>query len=224
MAGEPRVPLSYRVLKELRRRINSGRYPPGRPLPEGKTAEELRNAFDLKKLSRTSVHQALVFLETEGLVCPGADGAWEVCRPTPDEVREVYLIRIALEPLVIRRLVGIGNADKLKELDDLLVKMDEAIDAGDTTTFLELDTRFHCRIAGIAGFGMIEHILSNIRGKMLVFGHEAMEDHEFLRAAVEEHRQLITAIRNGEVQRACDIATEHISHSARTVGLEQIEL
>lgn len=92
------VPLSQRIHDRLRERLREGGYPSGAPLVEAALARE----FDV---SRTPVREALSRLLAEGLI-QGDGGGYRAPSLTLPEIREIFDIRLRLEPGAFRDLVA----------------------------------------------------------------------------------------------------------------------
>ena len=95
MSAEPlpsldRSTLRERALQSLRAAITSGRYRPGDHLGEVELAS-------LLGVSRGTVREALRHLQQEGLVTAGNRGMLRVSTVTPQEVRELFRVRAALD-------------------------------------------------------------------------------------------------------------------------------
>ena len=94
-------PLTRRVIQEIRDRILSWRYPPGRHLGERELCEEF-------SASRIPVREALNTLAEQGLVDRVPNQGCYVRQPNLRDVHELYDLRLALELFVIERLSRAG--------------------------------------------------------------------------------------------------------------------
>ncbi|SEH03242.1 DNA-binding transcriptional regulator, GntR family [Nonomuraea solani] len=83
--------LGDQAYAHIRGAILQGRYRPNQRLPEDELATELSS-------SRTPVRVALMRLVDQGLVIRERQG-WVVREHTPDEIREIYEVRCALESM-----------------------------------------------------------------------------------------------------------------------------
>lgn len=106
------------VTTVLRDAILSGELPPGERLPQEQLAEQLR-------VSRAPLRDALRRLEGEGLVRIGARRGVEVASLTPNDVREIYEIRIDLEPRMMRLAVQALDALAVGRLIEMSRHMDD---------------------------------------------------------------------------------------------------
>jgi DNA-binding GntR family transcriptional regulator len=91
------VALGDRTFDSLRRAIIQGELAPGEQLHDRQLAELLH-------VSRTPVREALKRLEDAGLVEPRGRSGWEVTPFTEQDVREIFQMRVLLEPTGLDQL------------------------------------------------------------------------------------------------------------------------
>jgi DNA-binding GntR family transcriptional regulator len=98
------------VVEFLRDAILSGRLRGGSRLVQDKIATQLN-------VSRVPVREALLQLESEGLVRMEAHRGATVVWLSPEEIAEIFEIRVLLETAAIRRVVPTLSDDQLKRLE-----------------------------------------------------------------------------------------------------------
>jgi DNA-binding GntR family transcriptional regulator len=130
--------------EQLLRAILEGHLPPGSRLRE----QEL---VDWLGISRTPVREALRRLHAEGLVeILSYKGA--VVRPLdPDEVREEYVLRAALEGMATELAVQRMSDTDLERLEQLAADLERALDAQDAEEYLETNFTFHFTLYALSG-------------------------------------------------------------------------
>jgi DNA-binding GntR family transcriptional regulator len=130
--------LRDRAAKVLRDRISSGVIPEGTKITEREVSRVLG-------ISRMPARDALMVLEAEGLVESRSDGRY-VIELTPDDVRDMYQVRGALEMLTAElAAVNIdeeGRAALLIKLRDF----EEAVATGDRGLCTDRDVALHQEI------------------------------------------------------------------------------
>src|SRR5919206_3900664 len=104
LAALDRSTLRERALEALRLAITSGQYRPGDHLGEVELAGRLG-------VSRGTVREALRHLQQEGLVTAGARGMLRVHTLGPQEVRELFRVREALEGLAVSLVIASPKRD-----------------------------------------------------------------------------------------------------------------
>ena len=139
-----RVFLKDRAYKELKTLILSEALPPGSFLSERTLAEKLG-------MSKTPVRSAVERLENEGFVSVSPQQGIVVRALTPEEIRNHFDLRIALETFVVRRLTGTLSAEQCKQLRAKLGEHERALQTGDVALAASSDLEFHltlCRFWG----------------------------------------------------------------------------
>jgi DNA-binding GntR family transcriptional regulator len=122
-----------RIADALREEILRGEIPPGAPLRQ----EELAERF---QVSRIPVRDALLRLETLGLVHVYPNRGAFVISLSADEVREIYDLRLLLEGDVLERAVPRLSADDWHRIDAAHA---EATRTAGTPEWVEGDWAFH---------------------------------------------------------------------------------
>ncbi len=129
------APLRRKIAASLRMAVQTGALEPGARLVEKDLCQELN-------VSRTSLREALRELEAEGLVESGQRGL-VVARITPDEARNIYNVRAALEGLVAEQFAQLaGDADQLA-LDGVVKRLALAYESNDFPAIISEKDRFY---------------------------------------------------------------------------------
>lgn len=116
---QPQRSAEEAVTEALRNSIHLGQLKPGQKLSQSDLAEQLG-------VSRIPLRDALRRLESEYLVkIDGRRGTW-VSELSPDEIREMYEIRLVFEERCTRYAVKNMSDEDLKEIIELLDLMEES--------------------------------------------------------------------------------------------------
>jgi len=127
--------------EHLREQIVCGSVQPGETLPASKVAEMLG-------VSRAPIREALTLLEREGLVEFNRRGTARVCDFDLEDVRELGLMRLVLEPAASRLAAERRPQAGLDAIEENLHAL-KAVSRLDDVTRLDLD--FHRLIFAAAG-------------------------------------------------------------------------
>lgn len=207
--GQKGVPMAAGVYEQLRQRIVSGDIPPGERLTEIALAEEFG-------ISRTPVREALRRLEQDGLVERAARGM-RVRERSPNEILEIYEVRILLETAAARaaatRRTPLDVA-RLEQLHDNMVKTEP----GDAQTMEAINRRFHEMLWATSHNSTLIDVLTRLNSYLLRYRGTTLTHGDRWKTALEEHAALLEAIREGDADRAAQIAEEHMT-AARNVRL-----
>jgi GntR family transcriptional regulator, trigonelline degradation regulator len=104
---------------KLREAIMAQRFKPGQHLVE-------RDLCEQTGVSRSSVREALRHLEAEGLVERRGNRGLFVASITPDEARQIYEVRAAIEPEMARLFAARATEDDLAALSATLTALEHA--------------------------------------------------------------------------------------------------
>jgi DNA-binding GntR family transcriptional regulator len=207
VAGEPgrttgsSVEYVYRTLRE---RIMDNSLPPNTQLLEQALVDSLG-------VSRTPVREALVRLESEGLLQIIPRHGARVLPISLDDMREIYEILASLEPTAAETLARRGaTAEELAIFDGACDRMEAALDRDDLAGWAEADDAYHHHLLDICGNRRLRDFVricfdQSRRAKFLTM---RLRDEKPYRS-VREHRAVVDAIRRGDAAAAHDIYRRH---------------
>jgi len=169
----------------LRRDILQGVLPPGTLLAEASVARQLG-------VSRVPVREALFALEREGLVEFSATGRAYVREMTPQDFEELYLLRLALEPLAAKLAAPHLQRDP-SPLEANLAATSQAASLHEVT---QLDLDFHELILVASGQRRLVELWRSLRSELELWLSRLHRSHqtqtrETREATVDAHRGLI---------------------------------
>ena len=205
-SAKAREKLADTAYTRLRDGILRGDPPPGSILDQRHLAETLES-------SRTPVREALRRLLQEGLVELGSRRQVIVRDFTPRHRGEIQYLRGALEPVAVRRACEVMQIDDLDQLRLDLMKQLRAARAGLNEEFLDLDERFHLRIADGAQLPILRAFLGQLGGFVRVATLGAKRPPEVLQQIVGEHERIVDAIEARDADAAVAALEDHLSHA-----------
>jgi DNA-binding GntR family transcriptional regulator len=164
-------------------------------------------------VSPAPIREALSRLEAEGLIVLHPNRGARV-RPIDEAfIRDLYEVRLALEPMLVARSVASAEPHHIAEVAAIQDEFEAAVARRDTGSVNRLNSLFHRRIYQIrpnveALRLMDQHatVMSMIRRR---FGFASGRLDEI----VTEHRRLIDACRRRDAESAAAIMRAHIEHS-----------
>lgn len=200
--GSSRVTDAYDAIKEA---ILNNVFAPGHQGSEQEIALRLG-------MSRTPVHEALIRLQEEGLVRVLPKRGVIVCPLTPDDMREVYDVIIALEGTAAALLAGQDKSARQRVsslLDGLNADMKSALGRNDLEAWAKADNLFHRTLIDECGNGRLARLANTImdqshRARMMTLRLRARPDRSF-----KEHLSIASAIKRGDADEASVAATRH---------------
>jgi DNA-binding GntR family transcriptional regulator len=202
-----RSTLRERALQSLRAAITSGRYRPGDHLGEVELAS-------LLGVSRGTVREALRHLQQEGLVTAGNRGMLRVSTVTPQEVRELFRVRAALEGLAITEIMASPQHDTaVATLRTALAKLPDT--PGDFAENLEADLGFHLLLCQLSGNSMLVASWRHLEGRIRVTIMNGESADRPTMMARDRHAPIVDAIADGDVTVAMNVVEQHMAAAAR---------
>lgn len=204
MSKVERRTLAEQVLEALRRAILEDQFPPGTELQEVALAESYG-------VSRGPIREALGRLSAEGLVTIRPRRGAVVTDLSKQEFLEAYQVREALEVLAVRLTVEKRDDALLSKLDDFIKEMDEADAAADINRFFELNSAFHREFIDASGNRRLQEVHAQVIGTMGRYRRRSLVLRGEIRPSIDEHRQIVAAVRAGDANEAARLLSHHIS-------------
>lgn len=201
---------SSRVYETLRDDISVGRYGVGERLTEGALAESL-------EVSRTPVREALRRLASEGFVTISPHAGALVKGWSARDARDVFETRAIIESEAASRAARNATAQDIQTLDDLARRMEDSAGAplSDVHGYSEMNRDFHGHILRMSGNRRLEDIALNLMDLGFLVRSYRLFGQEDVDRSLSDHRQLVTAIREGETDWAAAIMRAHVLAAAR---------
>jgi DNA-binding GntR family transcriptional regulator len=206
------VPTAHQHVREvIRQLILSGELPAGSRLRQVELAS-------MTGASTTPVREALRDLAAERLVTLDAHRGAEVRSIDPEEVSEIYDLRILLEPHAVARAASRITPAELDRATDIVARM-TAID--DPAEWALLNRDFHALIVDAGGSERLSLMVKGLRDSAVLFvGTVARHDHSRMRTGDDDHAAIVDALRSGDSRLAGDLTRRHLQGSLRISGID----
>lgn len=197
------------VYEQLRADMISCKLAPGAELREA----ELAARFDM---SKSPVRDALMRLESEGLVITLPRQGYRVAPVSLTDVLDMFHLRAALERACMERIVLQASDEQLRELDAFRHFDAAAWDGG----FIDFNRAFHRRIAELGGNARMRDQLLDLidlleRAVQVSVASMKQGDPQVL---VNEHVDIIDALQARAVKKAQRLAEQHIVAAGKRVS------
>jgi DNA-binding GntR family transcriptional regulator len=192
--------------QSLRDEILSGALESGARLGEAELASRL-------SVSRTPIREALSRLAAEGLVEIQPNRGARVATWTAEQLREIFELRLRLEPYAVRLAVPALTAGQLDELDALAAEMLTA----DRDAIVDLNRRFHGIFIDAAGSPTLAGALRGVTHGAVV--HQNFHDYapDALQRSLHHHVEMVAAARAGDADWAEAIMRAHLYNARATM-------
>ena len=149
------VGVNEAVYENIKNMILTGDLLPGTKLKENFLCEKLG-------ASKTPIKIALAKLEQDGLVNSAPRKGAFVIELDRKKVSEIYLIRSVLEGLACNLAAKNISKKNINILEKLLNAMKVEVGNRNSSSFLNLDEKFHSKILEIANISLLKDQLNNI--------------------------------------------------------------
>lgn len=197
---------AYQLLKE---EIRQNRLPPGYQAPEPELAARL-------EVSRTTLREALIRLQSEGLIELIPRRGARILPIRADDMREIYEILTALEPDAAAKLAARKpSAADLEPMEAATRDMEMALEQNDLEAWAEADDRFHLSLLNLHGNrrlrGMVAALNDQVhRARMVTLRLRALPQ-----KSNDEHREILDCLRRGDAKAARQAFFSHRQRAAK---------
>lgn len=209
-------PLSDIIYEGLRSTIVSGLIPPGERLNEKRLSAEL-------KISRTPLRDAIHRLQYEGLLDYVPKVGSRVRRVSVADVSEIYQLRLALEQLAVSNAMGQLTKADYDKLDDNLAKTRQAMANKDLDRVVTLSQEFNQVILQAAGMPRLTQLLTQLKDYLHRFRTISMNSRDRGPRAIEEHQEIVNAMRASDLDKIHEALVRHLSYSKDTIQAYLVE-
>jgi DNA-binding GntR family transcriptional regulator len=183
------------VYNKLRQSIIKGKLKPGQKV----VMAELAKGFGL---SETPVREAIRRLESEGYIDFTPHMGAIVTKIDEGELVEIYLIRIALEELATRLASPHITEKDIDFLNKKNREMEMAIQQGRYENLAAMNKAFHLRIYKAAPFPRLYKMICDLWDTFERWPSVFSYVPERAAASVEEHKKIIQALRERDMEQA----------------------
>jgi DNA-binding GntR family transcriptional regulator len=197
------------VADRLRRAVLSGMLAPGSRLLQADVAAEM-------KTSTTPVREAMRELAGEGLLDLDPHRGVVVHQGGDAELRELYNVRMLLEPVAIAATVANITPAQLDRAQRILDQMERETDFAEWAI---LNQTFHGLLAEASRLEIITSILKKLRNlSSLYVASSIHRSPDRISTGNAEHRALLDACRAGDAARAQELELTHLRHTVEMGG------
>jgi GntR family transcriptional regulator, transcriptional repressor for pyruvate dehydrogenase complex len=211
-----RLRVPEEIVQQIRGFIASGELRPGDQLP---SERELAERF---QVSRASIREALTAMQVMGLLERSRTGGglaargnhvWFTIAPlstflaTRSHIIEQIEVRRMIEPEMGRLAAERASSEDIQRMEQCLLDMQADIDIGGDGS--EADAAFHASIAATTNNELLTRIVQLV-GDAIREQREVLQTPQGAQASLQEHREILDAIRSRDGEAASDRTRHHI--------------
>lgn len=212
----PRRSTAELIADQLRSAIMYGSLAPGDQLGEVDLAARLG-------VSRGPLREAMQRLSQEGLLRSERHRGLFVRELTPDDVRDIYVARLAVERAACELVVRGNRGEAVARLTPAVERLAEAAGTGDRDEMSDADQEFHRTLVSCSGNTRLERmaqtLLVETRMCLAAMQQAYPEPGELL----EEHRRILDAIADGDEERLLELIEAHMLEAVERINGEAAE-
>ena len=203
-----------RIYEDLFLKIIHGQLEPNTLLSESEIAKQMES-------SRTPVREALLMLEGDGLVRRYSGRGYAVTEIRPQDVDDIFELRLQLELLALRKAYSVLTMELLRELEAQLNDLGPGSSPDD---FYRADRRLHELLARSCGNSRLQTFLNMLDSQIERLRYVSARRPDRLWESRAEHLDIIHALLARDLPRAEEMLALHIRHvgeSTKSVCCQQ---
>lgn len=210
--------LRTRAQNLLRDAILDGKFEAGQKLIE-------RELCVLTGASRSSLREALVNLETNGLIERQSYRGFSVANLDSRKVREIFELRASLETLAAELFTERASVQEIVALSEALQALEQCLESFDLGQMRSVKERYYEVLFTGARNDEIRRSLSNVIDRIYYLRSQLMVDPKRRQDSLAEMRRLTAALvsRDRLAARAASLAHISAARDAALLGLAQKE-
>jgi len=199
--------VAYQFIKE---KIMEGIYKPSQKLTESELSEVIG-------VSRNTVKKALLKLEQENLVTLEENKGATITSFTLEEIINYLEIREALEGLIAKTAALNMNNEKLKQLEETLVKMNDFLSQNKLDDYSKCNHQFHNIIYEASTNQQAVAMVKKIKTQLQRLQIKTVLVPGRLEDSYKEHNKILNALQAKDGKWAEDAVKFHVSKVRKTI-------
>lgn len=204
-----------RVEEALRQAILGGELSPGEPLVLDDLSAQLG-------VSRTPIREAMRALASEGLIDMDSFRSATVHTPSLEEAREIYDLRLVLDPIAVRLAVERITPEELETAQAIHETMLSSDDLGE---WVDANREFHRVLQQAARSDRLISIIDGLRNSaaMQVALSLKAEGSQVAQANTD-HERILQAFRDRDAAAAVRLTEEHLRNTLEVIERYEADL
>jgi DNA-binding GntR family transcriptional regulator len=197
---------AYRLIKEKIVRLELA---PSELINEQALMEDLG-------LGRTPIREALLQLAQEDLVNIVPRRGMFVADISITDLQKIFEVRIVLERLCARLAAQRISEEQIARMEAIHRELD-AVPPGDIKALMACDTHFHDLLYEAGGNEFLADALHRLYDHSLRLWYLALDRVEDVRGQVDQHVEIVEALKRGDAALAETLTQEHIQQFQREI-------
>ncbi len=196
-------PLSEVVYDQLRQDILAGNIMPGTRMMEVELSIKMG-------VSRTPIREAIKKLEKEGLVVVEPRRGAYTSQVSRADMIGILEVRQHMDRLAASYAATRGNQADFQRIEACAKAYEIAIKEGDSREIIKCDERFHEAIAEASHNTTLLTLVTELQEMVVRFRYIYYGDPHIVQSMIDEHEEILDAIKTGNAEKAMAVAGNHI--------------
>jgi DNA-binding GntR family transcriptional regulator len=206
------------IYEAIQQSIVNNSYKPGEELQIDRLAEEFG-------VSTTPIREALIRLESSGLVQLIPNKGARVTAFQEEDIRDTWEVRKLLEPYAAGLTAEQDVTREIQELNEAFDMLERGSQDGDL--YIQSDIRLHELLYSHLSNELLKETLHNILQRsmrMRYYAEDVSRMHDqVVREVITEHKQILQALTAGDREKTAEAVRRHIENGERR-ALRAIQL
>jgi DNA-binding GntR family transcriptional regulator len=199
---ESRTTLKVLALEQIKKAIFCGELKPGDRVVETELA-------DAMGISRFPIREAIRHLEEDGIVVSVPFKGVYVPELSLEDLKEIYLIRGALEDLALTILMEKINAEDINKLEAVVKDMEHKSRQEGANVISE-DMRFHRTICELSGYPRLLKMWLTLHDQIMLSIALERQSYDNWDSLIQTHYPLMEALKQRDAKLARERLREHL--------------
>lgn len=198
------------IYEAIQEAIVNNVYKPGEELQIDRLAETFG-------VSTTPIREALIRLESSGLVHLIPNKGARVTEFREDDIRDTWEVRKVLEPYAAGLTAALGLSREIRELNDVYDTLEKEPQNGNL--YIQSDIRLHELLYSHLSNALLKETLHNILQRsmrMRYFAEDISKLHDqVVLEVISEHKQILQALETRNREKTVEAVRRHIENGER---------
>jgi|694.fasta_scaffold07726_19 DNA-binding GntR family transcriptional regulator len=163
--------------------------------------------------SRTPVREALIELESKGIIKFFRGVGFGVIAPSSEYLRDTLQLREILETQAMVSIAGQLTTAEYQVAHDLMMEVHEIAISNDAIRYRKMDYNFHVYLASLTGNDRLVSLVQELRDTQMMPGLNQIASAGNLVERSSQHFKILDAIKVGDAKNVAVYMSSHISFS-----------
>ncbi|SHJ79404.1 GntR family transcriptional regulator [Hespellia stercorisuis] len=175
---------------------------------EPSTIFSVRKSAGELGLSYTPVREALVELQSEGVLEVIPNVGFSVVKIDMRAIQNIYQSRECVEQYVLPKIIDKIDTDDIMILRAYIIRQKKAMEQGDISRYTEVDAQFHIYLIDLLQNRQLSDFYQSIRNQYRMGSKKIVKKHSSI--PIEEHERFLDLVEEQKYQEALSCMQEHL--------------